>query len=287
MEHIHSRLRVFSVDEYDLWKIRMQAHLSSVHDDMWTIIEEGPFIFMKDNTAEDIAAGEPEKIPRKRSEMNPDERKLANLDNRARDILYQTMDKATMVKIKNCRNAKEIWDTSAIMCEGTELIKENKLSIATQKFDNFKMKTGESIDQVDTRFTEIVNEINYLGKTYGNREMALKVLRSLTPEWSMKAVAMRESKDLNKINLQELFSDLKAYEFELPSSSTIEHVEKEVAFSADSSAKSQSDMTPPSPLNFEEEMAFIMQKFTNFRKNYSKYKRNFKENPTRNQKAVN
>ncbi|KAL6586411.1 hypothetical protein OROMI_001399 [Orobanche minor] len=112
------------------------------------------------------------------------------------------------------------------MCEGTELIKENKLTIATQKFDNFKMKSGESIDQVDARFTEIMNEINSLGKTYGNREMALKVLRSLNPEWSMKAVAMRESKDLNKIKIQELFSDLKAYEFELPTHHQLNQLRK-------------------------------------------------------------
>ncbi|KAL6553645.1 hypothetical protein OROGR_007487 [Orobanche gracilis] len=239
MEHtqsMHSRLPLFSVGEYDIWKIRMQAYLSSVYDDMWMIIEEGPFIFLKDNSAEAIAVGEPGRIPKKRSEMSVDERKFVNLDNRAKDVMYQTLDKPNMVKVKNCKNAKEIWDTLALMCEDTELIKKNKLSIATQKFDNFKMKTGESIDQVDARFTEIVNEINSLGKAYGNREMALKVLRSLTPEWSMKAVAMRESKDLNKIKIQELFSDLKAYEFELPNSSSNEPIEKGVAFSVDSSA---------------------------------------------------
>ncbi|KAL6560481.1 hypothetical protein OROGR_004040 [Orobanche gracilis] len=225
MEHtqsMHSRSHLFCVGEYDIWKIRMQTHLSSVHDDMWTIIEEGPFIFLKDNSAEAIAVGEPEKIPKKRSEMSVDERKLVNLDNRAKDVLYQTFDKPNMVKVKNCKNAKEIWDTLALMCEGAELIKENKLSIATQKFDNFKMNAGESIDQVDSRFTEIVNEMNSLGKSYGNREMILKVLMSLTPDWSMKVVAMRESTDLNKIKIQELFSDLKAYEFELPNSSTSE-----------------------------------------------------------------
>ncbi|KAL6534145.1 hypothetical protein OROHE_013070 [Orobanche hederae] len=286
MQHMHSRLPVFSLDEYDLWKIRMQAHLSSIHDDMWTIIEEGPFIFEKDNLPEEIAVGKPAKIPKKRTEMTSEERKLVNLYNRARDILYQTLDKATMVNIKNCKHAKEIWDTLAVMCEGTELIKENKLTIATQKFDNFKMKTGESIDQVDARFTEIVNEINSLGKTYGNREMALKVLRSLNLEWSMKVVAMRESKDLNKIKIQELFSDLKAYEFELPSTSSTEPAEKGIAFAADSS-QSLSEANPPSPLNFEEEMAFIMQRFSNFKNNYSKYRKNFKENPKKHQRAGN
>ncbi|KAL6553963.1 hypothetical protein OROMI_019636 [Orobanche minor] len=67
----------------------MQAHLSSIHDDMWTIIEEGPFIFEKDNSPEEIAAGKPAKIPMKRTEMSAEDRKLANLDNRGRDICWE------------------------------------------------------------------------------------------------------------------------------------------------------------------------------------------------------
>ncbi|KAL6584136.1 hypothetical protein OROMI_003425 [Orobanche minor] len=65
----------------------MQALISYIHEDMWCIIEDGPFIFLKDNNVEEITVGSPEKIPKKRTEMSPNERKLANLDNRARDIL--------------------------------------------------------------------------------------------------------------------------------------------------------------------------------------------------------
>ncbi|KAL8502792.1 hypothetical protein ACS0TY_021782 [Phlomoides rotata] len=54
-----------------------------------------------------------------------------------------------------------------------------------------------------------------LGKEYSQREKNLKVLRDLPPEWNMKMVAMRESKDLSKISTFELFSDLKAYEFDI------------------------------------------------------------------------
>ncbi|KZV48586.1 hypothetical protein F511_22256 [Dorcoceras hygrometricum] len=40
-------------------------------------------------------------------------------------------------------------------------------------------------------------------------------MRALPREWDVKTIAMRESKDLNKLELHDLFANLKAYEFEL------------------------------------------------------------------------
>ncbi|XP_073152213.1 uncharacterized protein [Henckelia pumila] len=99
--------------------------------------------------------------------------------------------------------------------EGNEQTKENKLSVATQKFDNIRMKPGESMTKFDDRVSSIVIELNGLGKTYPNREVILKVIRGLPKEWDVKTMVMRESKDLKKLELHDLFADLKAYEFEL------------------------------------------------------------------------
>ncbi|MDQ9783683.1 hypothetical protein, partial [Serratia marcescens] len=60
----------------------------------------------------------------------------------------------------------------------------------------------------DERFTSIVNELSNLGKTFENRELALKVMRSLPREWDMKTMIMRESKNLKRMELQELFEEL-------------------------------------------------------------------------------
>lgn len=40
-------------------------------------------------------------------------------------------------------------------------------------------------------------------------------MRGLSKEWDVKAMAMSESKNLHKLELHDLFADLKAYEFEL------------------------------------------------------------------------
>ena len=41
------------------------------------------------------------------------------------------------------------------------------------------MMEGETLDQLDIRFTEIINELTNLGRVYTNPEMNHKILRAL------------------------------------------------------------------------------------------------------------
>ncbi|XP_075494767.1 uncharacterized protein LOC142532334 [Primulina tabacum] len=154
-------------------------------------------------------------VEKHRSEWTTEDKKKANLDNVANDILYKTLDKNMFAKIKTCTTAKEIWEKLTQLCEGNDKTKENKLTNVIQNFDNAKMNPGETLGEFDERFSSIIIELISLEKEYSNREIALKVMRALPREWDVKTIAMRESKDLNKLELHDLFVDLKAYEFEL------------------------------------------------------------------------
>ncbi|KZT76596.1 hypothetical protein F511_46379 [Dorcoceras hygrometricum] len=84
---------MFSKEDYDDWKIRMQAHLAAMDDEMWTVITEGPLKIMKPNLAFSVTNGEPQFLEKDKHEYTNDDKKKANLDNVARDILYKTLDK--------------------------------------------------------------------------------------------------------------------------------------------------------------------------------------------------
>ncbi|KZV35673.1 hypothetical protein F511_44703 [Dorcoceras hygrometricum] len=170
---------------------------------------------MKPNLAFAITSGEPQFLEKSRHDYTNEDKKKANLDNVARDILYKTLDKNMFSKIKTCTTAKEIWEKLTQICEGNDETKENKLTVAQQKYESIKMKDGETMAEFDERFSAVVIELTSLGKEYSNRELALKVMRALPREWDVKTMAMRESKDLNKLELHDLFANLKAYEFEL------------------------------------------------------------------------
>ncbi|XP_073119887.1 uncharacterized protein [Henckelia pumila] len=149
------------------------------------------------NTVESISGGEPQMVEKPRAEWTNEDKKKSNLDNVSKDILYKTLDKNMFSMIKTCSTAKEIWEKLTQLCERNDQTKENKLTLAIQMFDNAKIKSGETMDEFDERFSKII------------------CYASTPREWDVKTIAMRESKDLNKLELHDLFTDLKAYEFEL------------------------------------------------------------------------
>lgn len=93
-------------------------------------------------------------------------------------------------KVKECKTAKQMWEKLTLVCEGTEAIKANKLSVVTQKFETFRMKEGESIDEMDCRFMAIINELTLLGKSCTQQEICLKILRALLAESRMQATTI-------------------------------------------------------------------------------------------------
>ncbi|XP_075492514.1 uncharacterized protein LOC142530567 [Primulina tabacum] len=117
-----------------------------------------------------------------REEWTAKDKRKANLDKVAKDILYKKFDKIPFSKIKMSRTTKEIWEKLIQLCEGNEQTKENQLSVSVQKFDNIKMNTGESMNEYDERVSSIINELNALEKVYSNKEVALKVVRGLLKE---------------------------------------------------------------------------------------------------------
>ena len=77
------------------------------------------------------------------------------------------------------------------------------------------MKDNETIIEMITRFTDIVNGIEALRKIYKEFEKVMKILRSLPSKWHTKVIAIQEAKDLTKLPLKELIGSLMTYEINL------------------------------------------------------------------------
>ncbi|KAH6815561.1 hypothetical protein C2S51_020381 [Perilla frutescens var. frutescens] len=103
----------------------------------------------------------------------------------------------------------------ADLCKESEAIKGNKLQLAVDRYESFKMQLEESISSLEIRFLDIISEMNNLGRIYPNSEMNSKILDNLTEEWDMKVIATKESRNLNSITLRKLFGSLKAHEYSL------------------------------------------------------------------------
>jgi len=72
----------------------------------------------------------------------------------------------------------------------------------------FRMLKGESIVEVQKRFTHIINHLMSLGKTFDKEELNIKILKCLDRSWQPKFTAISESKDLTSLTTTSLFGTL-------------------------------------------------------------------------------
>ncbi|XP_057984566.1 uncharacterized protein LOC131169362 [Hevea brasiliensis] len=83
------------------------------------------------------------------------------------------------------------------------------------QYELFKMKLDETISEMYDRFVEIIGGIKSLGNTFTNEELVKKILRNLPKEWLPKVTSLKDSKDLSKVQLDELLGNLIDYEMTL------------------------------------------------------------------------
>ena len=261
-----SRHLLFDLSRFDDWKTRMLAYLSALHDEMAEVIKTGPVKIVMVNTAAEQTKDTPKYVPKPREEWTSDDRKRNNLDNIAKDILFRAIDETIFPKVRKCTTAKEVWDTLMLIGEGDEQEKENKLTVAMKKFEDFKMKPGESIDSMESRFMKLSIEISDLEKEIPQKEQNLKILRGLTKEWEMKVITMRDHRDLKNTTTDQLFRDLKAFEFEMfPRDEDVVDRRNVALVAEQPSTSSRSDPKPTNILS-DEQFALFMRKFRKYMK---------------------
>jgi hypothetical protein len=130
-------------------------------------------------------------------------------------MLYCALDASEFNRISTCESAKEIWDKLKVTYKGTNQVKEYKISWLVHEYKLFCMNSKESISEMFTRFTNIINSLKALGKCYTNVENVKKILRSLPKHWDAKITAIKEAKDLTKMSIDELLRFTHAHEIML------------------------------------------------------------------------
>ena len=107
------------------------------------------------------------------------ENKRAKFDFIAKNIITSALNSDEFFRVSQCASAKEMWDTLEVSHEGTNDIKRARKHTLIQKYEMFRMKKGESIADVQKRFTHIVNHLMCLGKIFDKEEINVKILKCL------------------------------------------------------------------------------------------------------------
>ena len=141
--------------------------------------------------------------------------KAVNFNSRVLNALFNTVINEEFKKISSTKTTEEDWTILQTTYEGTKAVKNSKLQRLTTRFEEIKMEEDESFDEFYAKLKDIVNSAFNLGETIPEPKIVRKVLRSLLERFHAKIMAIKESKDINKIPLTELVGNLQTYELGL------------------------------------------------------------------------
>jgi hypothetical protein len=175
---------------YDHWSMLMENLLRS--KEYWNIVESGVTIAAPNATAEQRRVAE--------------ESKLRDL--KAKNYLFQSIDRTIMETILVKDSAKDIWDSMRRKYQGSTKVKRAQLQALRREFEILAMKEGESIDDYFARTLAIVNKMSAQGESVQQTTVVEKVLRSLTAKFNYVVCSIEESNDVTTLTIDELQSSL-------------------------------------------------------------------------------
>ncbi|GJZ40405.1 zf-CCHC domain-containing protein [Tanacetum coccineum] len=211
-------------------------------------------------------------------EQSDDLKKKLAKNNEAKMVLYNALPKKEYERIFMCKTAKDIWQSLLITHQGNSQVKDNKINLLVQQYEQFTILEEESIDSGFARFNTIITSLKALDEGFSSKNYVRKFLRALHPKWRAKVTAIEESKDLSSLALDELIGNLKVHEVVMEKDSKIYRGKKErvksIALKAENESSNDETLTSGSD---DEEYALAVRNFIKFFRRKAKFVRQPRE----------
>ncbi|GJS08019.1 zf-CCHC domain-containing protein [Tanacetum coccineum] len=163
---------LFESDCFIYWKNRFETYVKAKDLDLWHIILNGDFTPVSRNKDTQVL----EVVPFE-EQSNDLKKKLAK-NNKAKMVLYNALPKKEYERVFMCKMAKDIWQSLLITHQGNSQVKDNKIDLLVQQYEQFTILEEESIDSGFARFNTIITSLKALEEgPYGSddEEYAMSV----------------------------------------------------------------------------------------------------------------
>ncbi|GJQ99157.1 zf-CCHC domain-containing protein [Tanacetum coccineum] len=185
-------------------------------------------------------------------------------NNEAKMVIYNAFPRKEYERIVMCNTEKENWKTLLITHQGNNQVKDNKIDLLVQQYEQFVISEDESIDSAFARFNTIITSLKALDEGYSSKNYVRKFLRSLHPKWRAKVIGNEESKDLTSLSLDELIGNLKVHEMIIKKDAKIVKAKGERKSLALKAKKESSDEECSTSESEDEEYAMEVRDFKKF-----------------------
>ena len=131
-------------------------------------------------------------IPSDLSTLGTVEKRRYDCNSRAASLIMGAIVDSKLVEIVHLSIAKEMWDKIQNVFLGDENVKTVRLQSYKSQFEFLKMEDDEDVASFFHRIDEIINTMRGLGQKMEEKDVILKILRSLPMRFYVKVLALEE-----------------------------------------------------------------------------------------------
>lgn len=173
-----------------------------------------PFFGFQD-VLEVIEDGLPELGAKATEEEKRNYKMQVKLDSKARFMMYQCVSSKIFNKISKTTTAKEVWDILMKTYGDGDKNKKVKLQALRRQFKVLIMDEGETMAEYFDKVQELVNKMRACKDGTSDEYIVDKILRTLTFGFNHMVVAIKESQNLETMEIEELLHSLEAHEYHI------------------------------------------------------------------------
>ncbi|GJS55069.1 hypothetical protein Tco_0628431 [Tanacetum coccineum] len=103
-------------------------------------------------------------------------------------------------------------------------------SSSSNQFENLTTASNESLDKAYDRFQKLISQLEVPGAPVSKEDINQKFLRSLPHSWSQITLIMRNKPDIDQVDIDDLYNNLRVYKDEMKRSSSSTSNSQNLAF---------------------------------------------------------
>ncbi|GJU23465.1 putative ribonuclease H-like domain-containing protein [Tanacetum coccineum] len=135
------------------------------------------------------------------------------------------------------------WAQSKPRFGGNKESKKMQKNVLKHQFENFTTASNESLDKAYDRFQKLISQLEVHGAPISKEDINQKFLRSLPPSWNQIALIMRNKPDIDEIDIDDLYNNLRVYEDEMKRSLSSTSTSQNLAFLSSENTSSTNEVS--------------------------------------------
>ncbi|GKD13218.1 hypothetical protein Tco_1197625 [Tanacetum coccineum] len=229
---------IFGQLEKDIWSMRMRQYICHTDHNLWDVIVNGDLEEEPAPTTGETSAPPAPKTAKQLAARRNQER--------VKSILLLAIPDEYLLKFHNVADAKSLWEAIKSRFGGNVESKKMQKNVLKHQFENFSTASNESLDKAYDRFQKLISQLEVHGAPISKEDINQKFLRSLPSSWNQIALIMRNKPDIDEIDIDDLYNNLRVYEDELKRSLGSNSASQNLAFLSSENTGSTNEVSTAS-----------------------------------------